>query len=275
MAKLWKYVSMSSCFGSSVDKNTSNAELVVKPSSTEKVLVFDIDYTLYWSKDMAEYEMSSARKAFVRKKLEASDMSSESAAQMFDAELRNGTHFCEIFCSHFGMEPDDFFSDLDIFDYSKYIARDERLVEWMRRLSGRYRLFAMSNACDRRAREILSILGIEDFFEFVFCAHIMGSGSFNVNPLTTPEDKKTEMVYKPKQGAYLFVQKYIGVSKPSQIVLFDDSKRNCDGAIKAGWIVFPIKQFLETPSNLEDSQSDPSITNQLFRYIDTRIPQVN
>lgn len=132
----------------------------------------------------------------------------------------------------------------------------------------------MSNACDERARRILKILGVEDFFEIVFCTHIIGSVPFRANPCPK-EGGWLELSCKPKQSAYQFVQNYIGATKPSQMVLFEDSKRNCEGARKAGWIVFPVNQFLRTPPGLQDGQSDPSVSNQLLKYAEIKMPQVN
>lgn len=131
MVQLAKYVSMSTFFRDDADKeNIVNAGLIRKLSRNEKVFVFDIDYTLYWNKNMAIDEVSAARDAFVRKSVEAAKMDPEQAAQQFDIELQKGTHFCEIFINYLGMTPDEFFNELDVFDYSKYISRDEKEAIW-------------------------------------------------------------------------------------------------------------------------------------------------
>lgn len=251
-----KFISMSD-LGSS-DKAMEN------PTKEDKVAIFDIDHCLYASLELKKYESVSKTDRFIRLTREQGRMSDEEIDSIINEKKKgNGKAFRDLFCTYLGMTPFEYYSEYDVFDYGKFIKRDEELVRLIASLGQKFRLFAMTNGSDVRARGILSILGLSDCFERVFCAIIISQDDdapLRFGRIDTSESELcpsfretiskefNDMIFKPNLKAYEAVHRFIGASRPENVTFFDDEKNNVEASRVFGWNGILVEQYKDNSS---------------------------
>lgn len=186
-----------------------------KPIGDQIVLIFDIDNCLYRSKELEDDELNFIKNGFLR--LSNYDES------FWLAELPKYNLYREMFSSFLNMDLFDFSETFERPNLEKYLQPDLELRNLLKKI--KFRLFCFTNGCKHRAKHILTYLQLDDIFEGVICSDI----------------ESKEFLAKPNPETYKFVEKYLGVEDVKKIYFFDDSYRNIEGAVAAGWNAIHIK----------------------------------
>lgn len=187
----------------------------------EKILIFDIDGTLYKIKDeliTAKFECCEAAYNNLR-----DPKVHESFKEFLDNEdkgadyKKDGIHILQRIYKKLGVTAEEFGKNMEDLNYALFVDKDQSLVNYLSQ--SKLRLWCLTNGFEYRARAILNKLEIEHLIEGVICV-----------------DKcKNNPTKKPHPEAYNFVEQLLGIRNNNQIHFFDDIKMNLEEAEKRGW----------------------------------------
>lgn len=179
------------------------------PIKDQPILVFDIDYCLYQSIEMAEHESTFIKKSFL-------DLS-KSSEEEWASHQNTFNLYREIFHAMFDIPPSVFSTTFEIPSIHNFIKPDSELREILEKMP--LRKVCFTNACKVRANHILTYLQLDHIFDVVICA----------------DTQETEFICKPMNKAYEFLMNYMGIEDPKNVHFFDDSEKNILGARRIGW----------------------------------------
>ncbi|KRH93027.1 Haloacid dehalogenase-like hydrolase, partial [Pseudoloma neurophilia] len=187
----------------------------------DKILVFDIDNTLYPEKSQAEYKIHQKYLEWLEKqtgisKFEINKLSKEPSH--INDEFPYMVH------RKLNLWPGHYNHMIQSIDYTQLIKRNEQLKEFLDTLP--YRKFCLTNNSVHGATKILNVLGIDSCFEAIFAIDL---------------DVTRSEILKPTESAYKFVTEILQVKNNKNIIFFDDKEKNVHGAIKCGWNATQIK----------------------------------
>ncbi|KAI5148508.1 hypothetical protein ENBRE01_0369 [Enteropsectra breve] len=218
--KINKIVDPNSTDHKYIEMSTRNGQKAVSiPVGSQKVLVFDIDDCLYTHPEMNTNFCTMLKEKF----LERANLPE---TQWAEHNKQFGL-FRELFFRKFNMHPSEFDALYELPSLNFALARDELLIEMLSKI--KHRMFCFTNGSKERAKKLLKTLGIEHFFECVFCADTVD----------------TEFISKPSLDSFTFVEKVLGIKGSKNIHFFDDSERNIDGARAAGWSAYLVKEDIK------------------------------
>ncbi|OQS53876.1 SDT1 [Ecytonucleospora hepatopenaei] len=181
----------------------------------EKLFVFDLDFCLYNSEELKQFENEKAKNIFVEK----------NKGTGFDWDHCNKTiqPWAAMFLKICKINVFEFFNEIDICDFDKFLSKNEKVIEAL--ASVNHTKVLMSNGGKKRIEKILSIIGLENTFDVIFA----------------PDSNATEMpLMKPEVEAFGFVEQKMGVKNSQNVYFFDDNIKNIEGAIKKGWNCFHV-----------------------------------
>jgi len=223
--------------------------LDMKKDSKKKIILFDIDHTLYYSPELAEFEKELKRSEFIRIYNEengSSEQNTSKANSMFTHHLKKGRPICDLFVSHLAMGVDEYFYRYDDLEYDKYIKKDSELVEIFELLSQKFRIYAITNSSSLRCKKILELLEISKFFDYVFCAKVLKFDNVDQYLKFKKESKgeasnsasldEKKRLLKPEKGAFLAVLRFICNNDHKLIHFYDDINKNIIVANEIGLI---------------------------------------
>ncbi|KAF9762906.1 hypothetical protein NGRA_1676 [Nosema granulosis] len=194
----------------SMEKNN----LYERHSNNKKILLFDIDGTLYKiSDEFKKVDMNGYKTAF--EKLNTTN-------KKF-ADFVADPCFLQKIYDELGVTPIEVERAKGDIKYENYIERNEKLIIILKKTP--YRLWCFTNGLKCRASRILKKLEIEHLFEGIICT----------------DDNSRCPVKKPYVESYEFVEKLLGVKDTKLIYFFDDLERNIKIARERGWNVIEIK----------------------------------
>lgn len=182
----------------------------------EKVLIFDIDDTLYKRNELFRKEDT---KIWIDKynELQSKDKSMPPFDDnLISLQLENEKLYS--FRKRVTYEAEE---SKDESFYRKYLEEDKALIESLNAIP--YNKWCFTNAPRKRAETILNILGIADCFEGVFYPCY------------------TESIGKPKDNSYEFVERYLKITDPTKIYFFDDLMKNIEVANIRRWNGIHVK----------------------------------
>lgn len=174
----------------------------------QKIIVLDIDDTIYKSKK----EITERISLKIRETLEKIGVNVENDYKedveylhsIYKSKLKEGC-----------LEKLDLVENFMV-DLSDLLDIDIKLRETLENLN--HKIFGFTNSSFRQAKHILSVLNVEDLFEAVFVA------SYD----------KLDYLCKPMPDAFEIVENILNVPV-SNIIFFDDNKKNCDVSSERGW----------------------------------------
>lgn len=200
--------------------NRYNDFRIENPIGDSKVMIFDVDYCLYHSDKLAKHEYEYAHKLYLKTR--------KNRNSVFEFSRVKYNLFAELFYKESGIHPVKYFGEHDVPDFHKFIDPDNDLREVLQSIN--IRKFCFTNGSAERVKTVLKHLNLDSgVFEGVICS----------------DDEDTEFISKPKQESYKFVEKILGINDPKNIIFFDDSIANIQGAIKAGWNAYIIQRNIK------------------------------
>lgn len=200
-----------------------------KTNDLNFILVFDIDYCLYYSKECREAEIKHNEKneENLAKEWLANPLNAGKKPMKYK-DLREAFGSVKKGICLFYEKSIQESMKYDFSDVERFIQRNEGLIEDLRNLE--FPKFCFTNSFPYKARKNLNTLGIEYLFERVFCT--LDDDSKDISQWTT----------KPEDEAFRFVQNYLGPDENTRIVFFDDSIENIKVAQKPefNWITYHV-----------------------------------
>ena len=198
-----------------ISRRIEEAVKNIKPlDEDEKLFIFDVDHCLYHSLPLLEHEARNAERWFLEK--------SSHTLQEFKNFVDMGIYWVEIFYLYAKQHPSWFLEKVDNFEFTEFIKERPALVEAIKNIKHRKIIF--SNAGKQRVLSILTILGIQNEFEYIFVA----------------DSIDTDFMLKPKESSYEFVEKAMGIKETRNIYFFDDNYKNINGAKLRGWNTYMV-----------------------------------
>ncbi|EOB14012.1 hypothetical protein NBO_42g0002 [Nosema bombycis CQ1] len=205
---------------------TENIEIFkdsIKKVKDDYILIFDIDETLYkGSEEFHEKEDSAYFNTYNALKEKMYPGNNDIPTP--ESVLIKGALFMDIFKKYFGVSASQMEKMRGQTCFEKYIPRDEKLRDYLMNLP--LRKWAFTNGLEERATRILESLGVSECFEGV-----IGVG----------EDSE-ELIGKPKDSAYKFVEDLLGIEDKGKVYFFDDNPFNIQTGEKFGWNSILIKK---------------------------------
>lgn len=197
----------------------------------DRVFIFDIDYTLFRSREMMAHELSIIKKTF---------LGIEGMTEQKFKDMRSKyTEFKQALYDTVNIHPAQCCTELDNPDIELFVNPDDKkLQEAIGRLNGRKICF--TNGTEKRVKKILEYLGLNRVFDAVL--------GFDVNSL--------DFVTKPKPESFDFVERYLGLSSTNNVYFFDDTKENVEAARERGWKAYlvsdePGQTLIDLLENIE------------------------
>lgn len=182
--------------------------------TSEKILVFDIDNTLYCS--------SLGFDKVIKKKI------NDYAVRLGIKE--NIADVCSKYTKEYGLalkgllvnypetDPEEFFRNVEgDTNISDYIRKDEELIEIFEELKD-YKMYCFTNAHYTHAMNVLNVMGLTKYFSGVFYCNYTSCGTF---------------LCKPDVQAYKLVDNMLDNKK---IYFYDDVQGNVDAGNACGWV---------------------------------------
>ncbi|EOB15152.1 hypothetical protein NBO_8g0017 [Nosema bombycis CQ1] len=183
-----------------------------KSYSYDKVLIFDIDHTLYKFSDQLHEAEREGHKRVIEKYKNCNPESLYLDGFPIDFDKCYST---------FNITPLEY-ELLKEVDYAKYIQRaSSKLINYLSNC--KYKKCCFTNGLKWRAQQILQKLEIEEYFDCVIVT----------------SDEGEAPIMKPEEKAFLFVEGLLDV-KPGQIYFFDDKLDNIVAAWERGWNGFLV-----------------------------------
>lgn len=181
---------------------------------SDKILVFDIDNTLYCSSLGFEKFIRAKINDFVSKlgiKENVSDMCAKYTREY-------GLALKGILLHYPQTDPQEFFRQVEgNIDISEYIKRDEELINILEELKG-YKMYCFTNAYYPHAVNVLNVMGLSKYFSGIFYCNYTTCGTF---------------LCKPDEHAYKLVGDMLG---NKTIYFYDDKEVNVEMGNQCGWI---------------------------------------
>ncbi|HNW40114.1 MAG TPA: UTP--glucose-1-phosphate uridylyltransferase, partial [Candidatus Omnitrophota bacterium] len=189
-----------------------------------KLLIFDMDLTLYDSKELPK-ENTEIGYRFAQGKL---DVSIEEI-KATKARLNSITGMLR----EYGLDLNEYYEYLgQNIDPGKYLKADLALRELLIKLSGEYHLAVVTNNGTLFAKKTLAALGIADLFEFVMTQQIAGIG-------------------KPNPGIFKITCEHFGVQPEEAVSIGDRQDIDIDAAAKIGMPGILVADPQDLINNLE------------------------
>lgn len=191
------------------------------PIKDEVVFIFDVDDTLYDFKGLLRKKYIE----YLRKYTSA----------ITNKTLEESEKLCLEYYKEFGLTSTGLFKNHNVcpFDYFETVEKktwehlqekvNHDLVKILQSIP--FKKWCLSNSIHSIVGETLKKIGLYEIFDGYFGRSIYTADLF----------------YKPDPRVYKFVEKILGVKRPSQIYFFDDNVEFIEGAKNAGWNVFLVK----------------------------------
>lgn len=212
-----------------------------------EVLLFDVDQTLYYSPSLSQYEYNNKKEGFIKTFLEINGNNSKNVKkceEIFNKNYKEGMSIYKVYMEHLNIGIKKYFSIYDDLDYPKFIAKDPILEALIKKLSFHYRIFALSNSSSLRCEKILKHLGIESYFEDIFCSTVLNSTKdFQM-------DDSEDHIMKPQKEAFDGISKYICQDDKTKIYFFDDNSTNVSIAKEMGFKCYLIDNSKVGPDHI-------------------------
>lgn len=178
----------------------------------EVLFLYDIDDTLYHPSN----DLQRKEREFLMEKY--SSLSNGMELEAFDECLSTFYLYSSLFHNHGKIPLEEYWEMVSEFDYLQFLTPDPRLRDLLLSMKN-IRRCCFTNGPRDRAENILTKLGLMDCFDVVICV-----GKYD----------KT-FCCKPRDSAYEFVVKVLGIEAPGNVHFFDDAVINIDKAIEVGW----------------------------------------
>ncbi|ORD95461.1 hypothetical protein A0H76_789 [Hepatospora eriocheir] len=179
--------------------------------SDDRVLVFDIDNTLYKSKGINNNIERFT--SWLKKRT-----SPEGFKQYLKGRSNMGSFNLTLNVLNIDQQEFIDFTDEKIKNIPKY-SKDNDLIFILSKI--RHPKYAFTNARKEFAQKILRDLGIEKYFKAVFHPNI--------------PSKRKPILFKPMKDSFKFVQKFLRIKNPKLITFYDDKEKNIKIAKMLGW----------------------------------------
>jgi putative hydrolase of the HAD superfamily len=149
---------------------------------------------------------------------------------------------------HHHVNPVDYLNFVHDLPLEEYLVPDPELREIL--LSIPCKCWVFTNADAPHANRVMKVLGIDDCFEGMIDVLIM------------------DPFCKPKEEAYHFALKYVGVSDPKTCALLDDSIRNLAPAKSLGFFTVLVGQNGNHPAvdrSITDIHELPQVVSEFWK----------
>lgn len=203
-----------------------NVELyksLITKVGNDSILLFDIDETLYKSTEKTKKEQSRIYRNAYNKLLNKYLITSDDIKEYNKARLEHPL-FYETLHKHFGITQLGFENLKEPVDYGKMAKSDPGLRKFL--LSVPVRKWAFTNGLKLRAHPILKGLGLTDCFEGVICF--------------SDDEEYSEVIAKPKDQAYRFVEELLQIENKTKVFFFDDHIANIETGRRFGWNCYHV-----------------------------------
>ncbi|KAF9763422.1 hypothetical protein NGRA_1277 [Nosema granulosis] len=217
-----------------ISMKTENLELKdsIKKVGDDYIFLFDIDDTLYKS----SYEFKKIQlKSYVDVYNNLRDICGNRDIPPVSAGLIENSLYSETFSKYFNISPIQLESLRKQIAYKDYLGKEMKLRKKL--LSIPFRKWAFTNCVESRARPILKALGLTDCFEGVICI----------------DDDSVELIGKPKDSAFEFVEEFLGIENKQKVFFFDDALANIKTGERFGWRSFHVRKKYNIIDLLEDT----------------------
>lgn len=189
-----------------------------------KILVFDIDNTLYKETEQLVKERRRAGYEVLKEELNISfdqfyDLSGEYTKVY-------GTNY-KGFIKHYGLKPETItkINDIDA-DLRSYMKPNKDLITLLKNLP--FKKYCFSNANLGQTRNTLRNIGLEEIIDYVFYVKY---------------DPKEKILCKPNIRAYEVVNEVINKDKNNKVLFFDDVDKNIHFANQFGWTGVLVEDY--------------------------------
>lgn len=271
MTKLSKYIQMIPTLAIQENPRQESIEFLPKPTQQKFVLLFDIDYCLYYDEQCKKAEKENnmmIENELINEWLEANKSSDLKPKTKQDLKREYGSSREGMF--NFYGKPMDYVINQDFNKVHHYISRNDELIEEIEKIP--YTKYCFTNGFPHKASLILNKLEIEEYFSAVFCS-------------IDDYEKHRKWILKPNPEAYRFVINQLSLDKDTKIVFFDDSKENIQMAQSEEfqWIAYHVtpendivarlRQFRsEHMDNEENSSLESLVTENLLELTAVSAP---
>ncbi|KAF9763421.1 hypothetical protein NGRA_1276 [Nosema granulosis] len=188
----------------------------IKKVGDDYIFLFDIDDTIYKSSEkFHQNQIKSFYEAY--DKLREKAIKDGKTIPPVDVALKENALYTETFFKYFDITPIQLEAFREQCDYSEFLEKDEEVRNML--LSIPFRKWAFTNGLKSRADPILEVLGLKDCFEGVICF----------------DDDSREIIGKPKDSAFEFVEELLGIENKQKVFFFDDALINIKTGERFGW----------------------------------------
>jgi pyrimidine 5'-nucleotidase len=201
-----------------INGNAAKFKDLIRPVGHERVLLFDIDDCLY----DAENGMQADEKRRLMELFEQLKVDRKNCPAFHEAYASTSL-YQELFYLHLNIEPKKFWEIFTVPRFHEYIHEDAELREFLKSIP--IRKWCFTNGNRERALSILTLLGITECFEGVFCA----------------DNHDMDFIGKPKSGSYKMVVETLGIKNPANVYFFDDALGNIVAARELGWNAYRVE----------------------------------
>lgn len=207
-----------------------NKNFIAQPTSSKKVLIFDIDRTLY----PATPKINNYSKHIYADIANKAGIKGDTLANCSMYKAKYGSQIKGLLVENKEIDRESLVNYIEEnTDVSQFITKDDKLIELLESLK-EYQMYCFTNGVKKCAIKILDKLEITRFFDGVFYPDYRN---------------KQEIICKPDIQAYTFVE---SVLRTINIVFFDDMKENINVGLIRGWDCKLVTETYDICEALED-----------------------
>ncbi|EPR79668.1 hypothetical protein SLOPH_1210, partial [Spraguea lophii 42_110] len=192
----------------------------------KKILVFDIDCTLYKKSIRLQAKVGENYRNLLKNKY-----SVKNPQKLIDLFREKYSSRSKGAFDILGLTKEEIIKNVYNIDYNEFLKEANELKKFLDSLP--YRKVIMTNGMDVHAISVLKTMGIYECFESMFLPNFLGYR--NNQKKNNENEENLIFINKPLCESYKLIEDVYGVADKSNIIFFDDQQINIDASIRRGW----------------------------------------